>query len=55
MTDLLNLEDEYIPPYTPPKYRKQNTESLEENMGELNNLGRVGMTKDFSDSPHLDK
>lgn len=39
--------------YTPPK--THNLKKEEENLSDLNNLGRKEVTEDFADSPHADR
>lgn len=48
-----NVIDERVQPqlYTPP--RTYHLLKEEERLAELNNLGHKKVTKDFSDSPHL--
>jgi len=52
---LLDFDKNYKPPYRPPKYKGKPEVEEEENLGELNNLGRKKVSKDFSDSPFLEK
>lgn len=55
---LLDFEDNYMPPYTPPKpklYEKQTALSQEVRDILLNNFDREEMTEDFSNSPFADR
>lgn len=50
---LLDFDDHYKPPFSPPRAEKKRSE--EENLSELNNLGRKHVSEDFEDSPHADR
>ena len=53
---LLDFDESKITRYKPPAYRQSlGAEQEEKTLGDLNNLDRSEVTKDFSDSPHLNK
>jgi hypothetical protein len=52
------LDDDYVPPWTPPKprrYEKQTVLSQEARDLELNNFERPKVTEDYSDSIFADR
>ena len=52
------LDDNYVPPWTPPKpkrYERQTALSQEARDQELNNHDRPEVTEDYSDSPYHDE
>lgn len=57
---LLDFDDNYKKPYTPPKnvgkrFRKETALSQEERDNDLNNVDRKENSEDFSDSPFADR
>lgn len=52
------LDDNYIPPWTPPKsrqYHNQTALTQQDRDSELNNLDRPEVTEDYSDSNFADR
>jgi hypothetical protein len=52
------IDDDFVQPFIPRKasgrYSRESVETQEERDKELNNLDLDELSKDFSDSPHLD-